>query len=112
LNLYLSEIPTYIIAFQLDMNEDDVSKIIQSISNNSKPLLASPLSVSLSENKFDKDRVAPSLNKTVNMDIAISNAQTRMWKALRAQPKLSIILQTFMQEIASLIISYGGYVLK
>ena len=38
LNLYHSGIPTYIIAFQLDMNEDDVSKIIQSTSNNTNSL--------------------------------------------------------------------------
>jgi class 3 adenylate cyclase len=87
--------------------------------------------------------------------MAIKNAQIRMWKALRAEPeitlsmertnevlkafskskvslvifnvdlvdstelsislpleRLSVILQTFMQEVASVITSYGGYVLK
>jgi len=43
LNLYHSGIPIYIIAFQLDMN-DDIRTIIQSTSNNTKPLLASPFS--------------------------------------------------------------------
>jgi hypothetical protein len=82
LNLYHSGIPTYIIAFQLDMNEDDVRKIIQSTSNNTKPLLASPFSMSLLNNNFDRDSSILSPDNTVNMDIAIKIAQVRMWKAL------------------------------
>ncbi len=155
LNLYNSGIPTYIIAFQLDMSEEDVHKIIQSTSNNTKPLSASPYSVSLLENKFYNDSLTPSLDNTVNTDIAIKNAQVRMWKALKSEPEISLsmdrtnevlrafakskvtlvtlnidlvdstelsislplerlstILQTFMQEVASVIISYGGYILK
>ena len=155
LNLYYSGIPTYIIAFQLDMNEDDVCKIIQSILNDTKPLLASLCSISLLDNKFDKNSLAPSLDNTVNTDTAIKNAQVRMWKALRSEPEISLsmertnevlrafakskvtlvtlnidlvdstelsislplerlstILQTFMQEVASVVISYGGYILK
>jgi adenylate cyclase len=155
LNLYHSGIPIYIIALQLDINEEDVHKIIQSTSNNTKPLSASPYSMSLLENKFHNDSLTPSLDNTVNTDIAIKNAQVRMWKALRSEPeinlsmertnevlrafakskvtlvtlnidlvdstelsislpleRLSTILQTFMQEVASVIISYGGYMLK
>ena len=155
LNLYHSGIPTYVIAFQLDMNEDDVRKIIQTASNNINPLLGSSFSRSLLENNFDKDSPTLSLDNTVNTDIAIKNAQVRMWKALRSEPEISLsmertsevlkafakskvtlvtlnidlvdstelsislplerlstILQTFMQEVASVIISYGGYVLK
>jgi adenylate cyclase len=155
LNLYHSGIPTYIIAFQLDMNEDDIRKIIESTSNNTNSLLTPTFSMSLLENKFDMDSLTPSLDNTVNMDIAIKNAQVRMWKALRSEPEISLsmertnevlkafakskvtlvtlnidlvdstelsislplerlstILQTFMQEVALVIISYGGYVLK
>ena len=155
LNLYHSGIPIYIIALQLDMNEDDVRKIIQSTSNNTKRLSASPYSMSILENKFDNDSLTLSLDNTVNTDIAIKNAQVRMWKALRSEPeinlsmertnevlrafakskvtlvtlnidlvdstelsislpleRLSTILQTFMEEVASVIISYGGYILK
>lgn len=155
LNLYHSGIPIYIIAFQLDMNEDDIRTIIQSTSNNTKPLLASPFSRSLLENKYDKAILTPSLDNTVNTDVAIKNAQVRMWKALQSEPEISLsmertnevlrafakskvtlvtlnidlvdstelsislplerlstILQTFMQEVASVIISYGGYILK
>ena len=155
LNLYHSGIPIYIIAFQLDMNEDDVRKIIQTASNNTNPLLASSFSMSLLENKYDKGCLTPSLDNTINTDVAIKNAQVRMWKALRSEPeinlsmertnevlrafakskvtlvtlnidlvdstelsislpleRLSTILQTFMEEVASIIISYGGYILK
>ncbi|HXW11495.1 MAG TPA: hypothetical protein VD694_01955 [Nitrososphaeraceae archaeon] len=93
LNLYNSGIPTYIISLQLDMNEDDVRKIIQSTSNNTEPLLASPFSISLLENKFDNDNLTPSLENTDNMDIAIKNAQVRMWKALIGPMRSSELLQ-------------------
>ena len=101
------------------------------------------------------DVVTQPLDDIVNTDMAVKNAQIRMWKDLRSEPeitlsmertnevlkafakskmtlailnvdlvestelsitlpleRLSTILQTFMQEVASLIISYGGYVLK
>jgi patatin-like phospholipase/acyl hydrolase len=83
--LYHSGIPTYIIAFQLDMNEEDVYKIIQSISYNTEPLLAPSFFVSLLENKLDKDGLKSYLDDTVNTNIAIKNAQVRMCKALRSE---------------------------
>src|ERR687892_1229749 len=53
LNLYNSGIPAYIIAFQLDMDEKDVHKIIQSTLEGTNSLwLTSSSSVSLLENKF------------------------------------------------------------
>ena len=110
LNLYYSGIPTYIIAFQLDMNEDDVCKIIQSILNNTKPLLASLCSISLLDNKLDKNSLAPSLDNTVNTDTAIKNAQVRMWKALRSEPEISLsmertneVLRTFAKSKVTLV---------
>jgi hypothetical protein len=93
LNLYHSGIPIYIIALQLDINEEDVHKIIQSTSNNTKPLSASPYSMSLLENKFDNDSLTPSLDNTVNTDIAIKNAQVRMWKALRSEPEINLSME-------------------
>jgi adenylate cyclase len=99
MNLYHSGIPTYIIAFQLDMNEDDVRKIIESTSNNTNSLLTPTFSMSLLENKFDIDSLTPSLDNTVNMDIAIKNAQVRMWKALRSEPEISIFLYLLMHEV-------------
>ena len=68
LNLYHSGIPTYIIAFQLDMNEDDVCKIIQSILNNTKPLLASPCSISLLDNKFGSFTSILDLSEHIRVD--------------------------------------------
>lgn len=155
LNLYNSGIPTHIIAFQLDTNEEDVRKVIQSTPNDDNSLSPSLFSVPLLENKSAKDSIIPSLDDMVNTDIAIKNAQVRMWKALRSEPeitlsmertnealrafakskvtlvilnidlvdstelsislpleRLSTILQTFMQEMASVIVTYGGYVLK
>jgi adenylate cyclase len=117
-------------------------------------LSSSLFSVPLLENKFTKNSTIP-IDAVFNTDIAIKNAQVRMWKALKSEPeitlsmertnevlrafakskatlvilnidlvdstelsislpleRLSTILQTFMQEVASVIVSYGGYVLK
>jgi adenylate cyclase len=154
LNLYYSGIPTYIIAFQLDINEEDVHEVIRSISNDENSASSPSLLVPLLEGNSTGSST-PALDSVVNMDIAIKNAQVRMWKALRSEPeinlsmeqtnnilralakskvtlvtlhidlvdstelsislplgKLSTILQTFMQEAAYVITSYGGYVLK
>jgi hypothetical protein len=156
LNLYNSGIPAYIIAFQLDMDEKDVHKIIQStLEGRSSLWPLPPSSISILENEFTNNSIILSPDNIVNTDIAIKNAQVRVWKALKAEPeitlsmertnevlkafakskvtlailnidlvdstelsislpleRLSTILQTFMQEMASVIISYGGYVLK
>lgn len=156
LNLYNSGIPAYIIAFQLDMDEKDVHKFIQStLEGRSSLWPLPPSSISILENEFTNNSIILSPDNIVNTDIAIKNAQVRMWKALRSEPeitlsmertnevlkafakskvtlvilnidlvdstelsislpleRLSTILQTFMQEMASVIISYGGYVLK
>lgn len=154
-NLYNSGIPTYIIGFQLDMDEKEVQKVIHSTPNNNSFLASSPLHIPLIENKFMGDVVRQPFDDIVNTDMTVKNAQIRMWKALRSEPeitltmertnevlkafakskmtlvilnvdlvestelsislpleRLSTILQTFMQEVASLITSYGGYVLK
>jgi adenylate cyclase len=154
LNLYYSGIPTYIIAFQLDISEEDVHEVIRSISNDENSASSPSLLVPLLEGNSTGSST-PALDSVVNMDIAIKNAQVRMWKALRSEPeinlsmeqtnnvlralakskvtlvtlhidlvdstelsislplgKLSTILQTFMQEAAYVITSYGGYVLK
>lgn len=153
LNLYNSGIPDHIIAFQLDIDEEGVQKVIKSASNNNNTGTSSPFAVPLLRSTSDK--VAQPLDHIIDTEMAIKNAQVRMWKALRAKPditlsmertnevlkalsksktilvilnidlvdstelsislpleRLSIILQTFMQEAASVIISYGGYVLK
>ena len=64
LNLYHSGIPTYIIAFQLDLDEKDIHKVIQSTLEGTNSLwLTSSSSVSLLENKFT---MTSSLYKVVN----------------------------------------------
>ena len=153
LNLYNSGIAAHIIAFQLDMDKEDVQKVIKSVSNNNDSWTSSSISVPLL--KSTNDTIAQPLDEIVDIETAIRDAQVRMWKALWAKPditlsmewtneilkalskskttlvilnidlvdstelsislpleRLSIILQTFMQEAASVIISYGGYVLK
>ncbi|HZA68461.1 MAG TPA: hypothetical protein VE548_02095 [Nitrososphaeraceae archaeon] len=94
LNLYHSGIPTYIIAFQLDMDEKDVHKVIQSTLEGTNSLWpSSSSSVSLLENKFTENTITSSVNKVVNTDIEIKNAQVRMWKALRSEPEITFSME-------------------
>src|SRR5919106_4359146 len=91
LNLYNSGIPAYIIAFQLDMDEKDVHKIIQStLEGRSSLWPLPPSSISILENEFTNNSIILSPDNIVNTDIAIKNAQVRVWKALKAEPEITL----------------------
>jgi hypothetical protein len=78
LNLYNSGIPAYVIAFQLDMDEKDVHKVIQStLEGRSSLAPPSPSLASLLENKLANNSITLSPDNIVNTDIAIKNAQVR-----------------------------------
>src|SRR5918996_987307 len=77
-NLYDSGIPAHIIASQLDIDEEDVQKVIKSASNNNNSLTFSvPLLGS------NNNRVAQPRDFIVDTEMAIKNTQIRIWKALR-----------------------------
>src|SRR5919206_1825064 len=153
LSLYSSGIERDVISWQLDISQEEVDKVIEEEEGRMKKQQAAdaknPLEISSIGNSFYLDAI-------VNIDFAIGNAQTRMWKALKSGgaqfdismeetdkilrkfsrskvtfvilhidlvgstqlsmilplDRLTTIIQTFTQEMSTIIALYGGYVLK
>src|SRR5919199_4008792 len=154
LSLYISGIDRDVIAQQLDLGLEEIDKVIaeeeHKASKEKQPADAkNPSEISSIGNSFYLDAI-------VNIDMAIGNAQTRMWKALKSGgvefdismeetdrilrkfsrskvtfvilhidlvgstqlsmtlplDRLITIIQTFIQEMSTVIALYGGYVLK
>ena len=85
LNLYNSGIEPDVIAYQLDISQEEVNKIIKEDEEKKKELEM--------KQKIDASPSMGSsfyLDAVVNIDLAIRNAQTRMWKALRSGPEFNI----------------------
>ena len=154
LSLYSSGIERDVIAQQLDASIEEIDQVIaeeeqktykQQDSND----MVNASQVSSLGNSFYLDAI-------VNIDLAVGNAQTRMWKALKSGgvqfdismeetdkilrkfsrskvtfvilhidlvgstqlsntlplDRLITIIQTFIQEMSTVIALYGGYVLK
>ena len=84
LNLYNSGIEPDVISYQPDISQEEVNKVIEEDEKNKelevKQMLNSPLSIGRSSY----------LDAVVNIDLAIRNAQTRMWKALKSGPEFNI----------------------
>lgn len=153
LSLYSSGIERDVISWQLDISQEEVDKVIEEEEGRMKKQQAvdakNPSEISSIGNSFYLDAI-------VNIDFAIGNAQTRMWKALKSGgaqfdismeetdkilskfsrskvtfvilhidlvestqlsmilplDRLTTIIQTFTQEMSTIIALYGGYVLK
>jgi hypothetical protein len=97
LNLYNSGIPLDIIALQLDISQDVVDKIIKSIikEETRKKVVAKQLSDTPSLGMFYLDAV-------IDIDSAIKDAQTRVWKALKVEPEFYVS----MEETQSVLENY------
>jgi class 3 adenylate cyclase len=154
LSLYSSGIERDVIAQQLDTSVEEIDRVIAEEEQKTNKQQQSadttnPTQVSSIGNSFYLDAI-------VNTDLAVGNAQTRMWKALRSGgvqfdismeetdkilrkfsrskvtfvilhidlvgstqlsmtlplDRLITIIQTFIQEMSTVIALYGGYVLK
>jgi adenylate cyclase len=153
LSLYSSGIERDVICWQLDISQEEVDKVIEEEEGRRRKQQAAdainPLEISSIGNSFYLDAI-------VNIDFAIGNAQTRMWKALKSGgaefdismeetdkilrkfsrskvtfvilhidlvgstqlsmilplDRLTTIIQTFTQEMSTVVALYGGYVLK
>jgi adenylate cyclase len=81
INLSNSGIPPEIIAFQLDISQEEVGKVIQSIEEKGRPAKQAPETPLMAS--FYLDAV-------VDLDKAISMAQQRVWKALKVESKFDI----------------------
>jgi adenylate cyclase len=153
LSLYSSGIERDVMSWQLDISQEEVDKVIEEEEGRMKKQQVvdakNPSEISSIGNSFYLDAI-------VNIDFAIGNAQTRMWKALKSGgaqfdismeetdkilrkfsrskvtfvilhidlvgstqlsmilplDRLTTIIQTFTQEMSTIIALYGGYVLK
>jgi adenylate cyclase len=81
INLFDSGIPLEIIALQLDIDLDEVNKIIQNISN--KKDIEKKYQITNSSNA---SKSVFYLDAIVDIQEIISNSQSNMWKALRTDP--------------------------
>jgi adenylate cyclase len=87
LNLYNSGIPAEIIAAQVDLDKNEVDRIIQELKKQEER-----------KRIFIEEQVSnnPSLGSAfyldavVDIDQAIKNAETRIWKALKSEPEFTI----------------------
>jgi adenylate cyclase len=106
LNLYNSGIPSDIIALQMDISEEEVEKIIESINKEEerKKISVKQASDTPSLGSFYLDAV-------VDLDAAIKMAQSRVWKALKVAPEFNItfkethnVLEKFAKSKVTLVI--------
>lgn len=88
LNLYNSGIPHEIIAIQLDVSKQQVISILKKVTmdNKRKERSVKKISESSSIGMFYLDAV-------VDIETSIRDAQARMWKALKWEPKFDIPLE-------------------
>jgi adenylate cyclase len=111
LNLYNSDIDEGTIASQLDISEEFVHRVIEQEVNKVKKRNE------LSRSDNAKETPPPSLASSFYLDaivdirLAIRNAQTRMWKALKSEPSFDIsmeetnrVLQRFARSKVTLVI--------
>ena len=106
LNLYNSAIPTEIISFQLDINQEEVENIIKEERKEREKL---SLKGSTSPDSYSMDLFY--LDAIVNIDLAIKRAQNSLWEALKSEPKFDIsmeqtdkILEKFAKSKITLVI--------
>ena len=111
LNLYNSDIEEGTIASQLDISEESVHRVIEQEVNKVKKRNG----LSRADNAIESP--TPSLASSFYLDaivdirLAIRNAQTRMWKALKSEPSFDIsmeetnrVLQRFARSKVTLVI--------
>lgn len=111
LNLYNSDIGEDTIASQLDISEESVHRIIEQEADEVKK--RNELSRSDNASKNPAPSLASSfyLDAIVDIRLAIRNAQTRMWRALKSEPSFDIsmeetnkALQKFARSKVTLVI--------
>ncbi|MFL6476630.1 MAG: adenylate/guanylate cyclase domain-containing protein [Nitrososphaera sp.] len=91
INLYNSGISSEIIAYQLDINPEDVDKVVKSINEANVPVKQAPEAGLLAS--FYLDAV-------VDLDKAIMMAQQRVWKALKVESTFDISTEETQEILA------------
>lgn len=108
LNLYYSGIEEDIISLQLDISKEYVDKIIEQEIRKKKEL---SISGDVSISPVPSLASSFYLDAIVDIRLAIRNAETRMWKALKSEPSFDIsmeethrVLQKFSRSKVTLVI--------
>jgi adenylate cyclase len=108
LNLYNSGIEEDIISLQLDISKEYVDKIIEQEIRKKKEL---SISGDVSISPVPSLASSFYLDAIVDIRLAIRNAETRMWKALKSEPSFDIsmeethrVLQKFSRSKVTLVI--------
>ena len=91
INLYNSGIPPEIIAFQLDISQEEVGKVIQTTEERGRSANQTPEVLPMAS--FYLDAV-------VDLDKAISMAQQRVWKALKVESRFDISTEETYEILA------------
>lgn len=111
LNLYNSDIDEGTIASQLDISEESVHWIIEQEVNEVKKRNEMSQSGNAIESPTPSLASSFYLDAIVDIRLAIRNAQTRMWKALKSEPSFDIsmeetnkVLQKFARSKVTLVI--------
>jgi adenylate cyclase len=91
INLYNSGIPPEIIAFQLDISQEEVGKVIQTTEERGRSADQTPEVLPMAS--FYLDAV-------VDLDKAISMAQQRVWKALKVESRFDISTEETYEILA------------
>ena len=98
LNLYNSGIEPEVIAYQLDIGQEEVNRVIKEEEEEKKEL-------EMKQKILDASPSMGSsfyLDAVVNIDLAIRNAQTRMWKALRFGLRVQYLYRRNRKNIKSI----------
>jgi adenylate cyclase len=87
LNLFSSGIPSETIADQVDIDKDEVDRIIQDIINQEERKR-----ILLEEHVTNNPSLGSTfyLDAVVDIEAAIKKAETRIWKALKSEPEFTI----------------------
>ncbi len=94
-NLYYSDIPIEIIALQLDIEEEEVKKIIEQIKNEKQLELQrqSNIQTSLGLEAASSYMDLFNLDTIVNIDLAILHGQNSIWEGLKSELEFDISLE-------------------
>lgn len=111
LNLYHSGIEEDIISLQLDLSKEFVKRIIDQEEEEIKKRKGLLKAIETSDNTTPSLASSFYLDAVVDIRLAIRNAETRMWKALKSEPSFDIsmeetykILQKYARSKVTLVI--------
>src|ERR671918_2450229 len=115
LNLYNSGITPDIIALEMDLSQDDILNIIKESAADQDSETAASVATS-TKLKSDKQPNTPLisslyLDTVVNIDLAIKQAQRRVWQVLKIKSDFDISMEETQKILQSLAGSKGTFVI-